>query len=74
VAYIETDYAGGKGFQLGMAWDGGQVICPAEQSFHGPINRALAAIGVEAKSGDAFDSLALGHYRQIEDLVAAAMP
>lgn len=47
LAYIETDYWGGKGEQFAMAWAGGCVVYgPAGPKRRGPINGALAALRV----------------------------
>lgn len=58
VAYIETDYYGGTGFQCAVAWNDGDVIfypnaAGREEGFQmdrntlNPINDALSKIGVE---------------------------
>jgi hypothetical protein len=72
VAYVETHYFGGAGFQFAMAWNDGEIICPLEKSGIGPINRALIAIGVEPLDGDAFDSIGLAAFRRIEAMIERA--
>lgn len=58
VAYIETDYYGGTGFQCAVAWNDGEVVfypsaAGREEGFQmdgntsNPINDALSKIGVE---------------------------
>lgn len=58
IAYIETDYFGGTGFQAAVAWnDGGVELCPSlagreegfqmDNNYSYPINRALSDIGVQ---------------------------
>jgi hypothetical protein len=52
VAYIETDYFGGKGAQAAIAWDRGRVVVgplntgDGTPSARGAINRALRYLGV----------------------------
>ena len=71
VAYVETDYHGGTGVQDAMAWSGGNVVYPAESSEYGPINAALAAIGVKRLNNlDEFDSAELGQFRSSDALYA----
>jgi hypothetical protein len=58
VAYIETDYFGGEGFQCAVAWKDGEIefypsVAGAEEGFQmdrnsrNPINDALSKIGVQ---------------------------
>ena len=57
LAYIETDYFGGSGFQCAVAWNNGDVeLYPSlagrekdfqvDNNYSYPINRALSEIGV----------------------------
>lgn len=73
VAYIETDYFGGRGKQCAVAWDQGDVITSFQTSGDvgpvkpGPINAALRAIGVSRHVvQDEFESLGLQHYRELD--------
>lgn len=65
IAHVETDYFGGFGDQSAAVWKNGKKVFKAKSS-GGPINEALALIGVKAKEGDAFDTVGLGQYRNNE--------
>ena len=81
LAYAETDYFGGGGWQAAMAWVGGKVAFgPVRTSdlyvdgkytptplLDGAINRAVRLVGVDRASvGDEFDALGLGRHRSNE--------
>lgn len=67
IAYVETDYFGGAGVQGAAAWRGGRVIVPPATDEGGPINAALAAVGLRPANGcDAFDTLGLGAVRRMD--------
>ena len=65
LAYIETDYAGGRGTQAGVLLEHGAVkMGPLEGA--GTINHLLKNIGVWRRPGeDEFDALGLGQYRHM---------
>jgi hypothetical protein len=81
LAYVETDYFGGDGWQAAMAWvGGGAVFGPVRTSdlweggkfvptplLEGAINRAVRHLGVERGAArDEFDALGLGRHRDNE--------
>jgi hypothetical protein len=82
LAYIETDYFGGCGTQMAVAWDRGELVGPfkTETTWNGSnfvvdppgewaINRALATLGVVPTAGkDAFDTVGLGRLRVTESV------
>lgn len=69
ILYFETDYAGGAGTQGAAVFDGGLVVFGPASSGRGPINRALASLGVrsDAAATDEFESVGLHHHRRTED-------
>lgn len=74
VVYIETEYFGGVGGQGAAVYSDGQVVIKPEWGESGPINRALAIIGVNrGPLGDRFSALGLDAYRSNDDLIDAAM-
>ena len=77
VAYVYTEYFGGVGEQSALAYvagnlathHGGSGLVLPWSASAGPINSALAAIGVVRDRGqDEFDSLRLGQHRSMDDL------
>lgn len=68
LAYIETDYFGGRGTQGAIGWENGEVACGP--LFSGPnvwpINTALAWMGAANTESDAFDALRLSNYRDTD--------
>lgn len=79
VAYVYTEYFGGVGEQSAVAFTEGRLatrhggadrILPWSSSI-GPINAALAAIGVVRERGkDEFDSIGLGRHRSTDEWAA----
>jgi hypothetical protein len=70
IAYIETDYIGGVGSQVGVLWEGGQLVLTTER-----INTALVRLGVVASGGtDEFDKIGLGWHRSNERWYEAGKP
>jgi hypothetical protein len=68
LAYIETDYFGGRGTQRAIGWENGAVAC-GPQHDGAPINTVLAWMGAVANTAyDAFDALNLGNYRNTDDV------
>jgi hypothetical protein len=64
VAYVETEYFGGDGGQAAIVWKAGHVVLSATSQNVGPINNALAFLGVDRRNHhDEFDALGLGKYR-----------
>lgn len=84
LAYVQTEYFGGLGFQSAVVWDGGKVVfgpVPTGNEegkvvaplLDGAINRALRILGVSrGRSIDEFDALGLGRHRLNEDWRNAA--
>lgn len=81
LGYIETDYFGGCGTQRAIAWDRGRILAgpyATETTWDGAayrtspegeraVNRVLAALGAWTRGRlDAFDSLGLGRFREME--------
>jgi hypothetical protein len=74
VAYIETDYFGGHGDQAATVFLRGQRVLRRPRAAIGPINDALALLGVATSPlGDAFDTVGLGRYRQTGSWLAEAI-
>jgi hypothetical protein len=77
IAYIETDYFGGRGVQAAIVWSNGTVVfgavaTPDYSAFEKPrppqqggaINQALRRLGVSRRpASDEFDTLGLGRHR-----------
>ncbi len=68
IALISTDYFGGLGEQSAKLWlEGFQVEVKDKER---PINEALKKLGVVAEMDlDEFDTIRLGYYRSIEDIL-----
>jgi hypothetical protein len=67
VAYMETEYFGGEGFERSAVFRGANVILgPLDGA--GAINQALRALGVTTKPGqEAFDAVGLGRHRSLDE-------
>jgi hypothetical protein len=66
IAFVETDYFGGRGAQAATACVDGKVVASKEGDGR-PINEALRAIGVVRSSDeDEFDTVCLGKYRSMD--------
>jgi hypothetical protein len=73
IAYIETVYFGRVGRQGAAVYARGEVLMAPESRESGPINRAVALIGVKRPLiGDRFQAIGLGRYRSNDDLIEAA--
>jgi hypothetical protein len=73
VAYIETEYFGGKGTQSAAVWRDGRLLMPPAKAPLGPINRALRYLGIRfVWSRDAFQIVGLGRHGSNEDWLAAS--
>lgn len=72
VAYVETEYFAGEGFERAADWrDGATVLGPMDGA--GAINRALRFLGVVAEPGrEEFDIVGLGRHRTLEEWLAEA--
>lgn len=67
IAYIEADYFGGKGGQVGIIWTGGKRIAQFKYG-QDVINSVLKHFGVVAeKDKDEFDTLGFGRHRNTVD-------
>lgn len=68
IAYIETDYFGGNGDQGAVAWSNEQLIMAPVRGRRGPIDRALALLGVQRVWGqDEFATTGLDRLRYMDD-------
>ena len=67
--YFETEYFGGSGAQGAAVYKGGTCILGPERADFGPINRALALVGVrtESPAHDEFETVGLQRHRSSED-------
>ena len=73
IAYIETEYFGGVGGQGAAVYSRGETVMAPDWRESGPIDRALALIGVKRPLlGDRFQALGLNRYRSNDDLIEAA--
>ncbi len=72
VAYIETEYFGGEGFERSAVFrDSNVILGPLEGG--GAVNRALRALGVAAQPGqEEFDAAGLGRHRSLEEWLSEA--
>ena len=67
IAFVETDYFGGRGAQAATAFVDGRVASSKEGDGW-PINDALRAIGVvRAPDEDEFDTVCLCKFRTMDD-------
>ncbi|MFD1874827.1 hypothetical protein [Hymenobacter bucti] len=67
IGYVEAEYFGGKGHQIGLLWQGGQRS-PAPLT----INAVLCGLGLTASGArDEFTTVDLGRYRETEDWLPA---
>lgn len=67
IAYLETDYFGGQGTQAAIAVRDGVVVSQAGGLWRGPINAALAQLGVSARrDADAFQTVGLDQVRSTD--------
>jgi len=73
VAYVETEYFAGEGFERAAVWrDGAPVLGPLDGA--GAINRALRFLGVVAEAGrEEFDVVGLGRHRSLEEWIHEAV-
>jgi hypothetical protein len=73
VAYVETDYFAGEGLQSSVVWKNHEVVLPARSAAIGPINEALAMLGVGLDGHrDEFDALGLHRFRSNHDWLEQA--
>ncbi len=72
LAYIETEYFGGEGFERSAVFRDSQVVLgPLDGA--GAINGALRALGVAARPGqEEFDVVGLGRHRSLEEWLSEA--
>lgn len=72
VAYVETDYAGGGGSQGAVVFRDGRLAMQPVTAHTGPINRALALLGVTVGNGhqDEFEAVGLNRHRHTEEWIA----
>jgi hypothetical protein len=67
--YFETEYFGGTGSQGAAVFRAGEVAYGPKAAVSGPINEALALLGVRTPSvgTDAFEAVGLGRHRRTDD-------
>lgn len=72
IAYIETEYFGGEGFERAGVWSQGQLaLGPLEGA--GSINQALRALGVRPAAGiEEFELVGLGRHRSLDEWLQEA--
>lgn len=73
LVYFETEYFGGLGGQGAAVFADGALIYGPISAAIGPINEALALLGVAVTppATDAFDAVGLGLHRSAEDWLKA---
>lgn len=75
LAYIETEYFGGRGGQGAVVIQDGQEIMPPEWAESDTINKALRRLGIgSTNTEDEFLRLGLGQARNNNDLLAQFTP
>lgn len=69
IAYIETDYSGGAGAQGAAVFRAGHLAMQPVSAATGPINQALALLGVRITEPayDPFETLGLNRHRHTEE-------
>jgi hypothetical protein len=66
-AVVDTDYWAGVGEQAAVVYKAGDVVLPLAKAEYGPINAALAFLGVvRSAECDEFDTIDLGRIRDVE--------
>ncbi len=72
VAYLETEYFAGEGFERSAVFrDANVILGPLDGA--GAINRALLALGVTTKPGqEAFDAVGLDRHRSLDEWLSEA--
>jgi len=67
IAYIETEYVGGEGFERAGVWSHGKIaLGPLDGA--GSINEALRALGVVSEPGvEEFEHVGLGRHRSLDE-------
>jgi hypothetical protein len=74
VLYFETEYFGGTGAQGAVVYEQRECIFGPESADLGPINRALALLGVRTlpPACDEFETIGLHRHRSCEDWLETA--
>jgi hypothetical protein len=72
VAYLETEWFGGEGFERSAVFrDSNVILGPLDGG--GAVNRALRALGVTAGPGqEEFDAAGLGRHHSLEEWLSEA--
>ncbi len=72
VAYMETEYFGGEGFERSAVFrDANAILGPLDGA--GAVNRALRALGVAPGPGqEEFDAAGLGRHRSLDEWLSEA--
>jgi len=67
LAYVETEYVGGEGFERAGVWSrGAMALGPLEGA--GSINQALRALGVQPAAGiEEFELVGLSRHRSLDE-------
>jgi hypothetical protein len=73
IVYFETEYFGGEGSQGAVVVSDGKLVYGPALADIGPINQALAMLGVAITppAHDEFDSVGLAQHRSTEDWIEA---
>ena len=73
LAYLETDYSAGSGYQAATLWMDGALVFGPEIAWIGeigwPVSRALEAMGVKVEDADAYAAFGLGDIRSHAEIV-----
>ncbi|GMV30811.1 MAG: hypothetical protein AMXMBFR59_29360 [Rhodanobacteraceae bacterium] len=71
--YFETEYFGGMGTQGAAVFRDGEIVFGPQSAELGPINNALAVLGVrpQAPAIDEFETVGLQRHRSIAEWLAA---
>ena len=72
--YFETEYFGGMGTQGAAVFRDGELVFGPQAAELGPINNALAVLGVRTvpPAVDEFETVGLQRHRSVEDWQQAA--
>jgi hypothetical protein len=70
MAYIETEYLAGEGYERCAVWQNAELaLGPFDGA--GSVNQVLRALGVKSRPGqEPFDAVGLGRHRSIEGWLA----
>jgi hypothetical protein len=74
LVYFETEYFGGNGAQGAAVFREGELIFGPQSGSFGPINQALAVVGVRVvpPASDEFETAGLHRHRHTEDWLGSS--